>query len=119
MVGLAAQLPIGVGINVVHQGDTIFATWFTYGPGGRGQWIVMANGARTAPGTYAGTLYRTTGPAFNVTPWAGTVTVTEAGSGAFTFTDGDNGTFAYTVDGISQAKAITRQVYASPVTVCR
>jgi hypothetical protein len=109
----------GWGINVVHQGDTIFATWFTYAAGGRGQWIVMANGARTAPGTYSGELFRTTGPAFSVTPWAGTVTATGVGNGTFTFTDADNGTFAYTVDGVSQGKAITRQVYTAPVTVCR
>ena len=109
----------GWGINVVHQGDTIFATWFTYGIGGRGRWIVMANGSRTATGTYSGLLYRTTGPAFSVTPWTGTVTATEIGSGTFSFTDADNGTFAYTVDGVSQSKAITRQVYSNPVTVCR
>jgi hypothetical protein len=45
--------------------------------------------------------------------------VTQAGTGTFTFTDASNGTFAYTVDGVTQSKAITRQVYGSPVTVCR
>jgi hypothetical protein len=28
-----------------------------------------------------------------------------------TFADGNNGTFAYTVNGVSQSKAITRQVF--------
>jgi hypothetical protein len=106
-------------VNVAHQGDILFATWFTYEAGGRGIWLVMAEGARTGPGTYAGALYRTTGPAFNLTPWAGNVNVTQVGTGTFTFSDGEAGTFAYTVDGISQSKAIVRQSFALPATVCR
>jgi len=109
----------GWGVNIAHQGDILFATWFTYAASGRGQWLVMPNGVRTAAGTYAGALYRTTGPAFNVTPWAGNVTATEVGTGTFTFSGPDAGTFAYTVEGVSQSKAITRQVYGTPVTVCR
>jgi hypothetical protein len=109
----------GWGVNVAHQGDTLFATWFTYGTGGRGQWLVMPDAARTAAGVYTGALYRTTGPAFSLTPWAGTVTVTPVGSGTFTFSDGENGTFAYTLDGVSQTKPIARQLFAVPATVCR
>ena len=108
----------GWGVNIAHQGDTLFATWFTYAPGGRGQWLVMSNGARTAANTYSGDLYRTTGPAFNASSW-GAVTVTRAGSGTFTFIDAENGTFAYNVDGVAQAKAIARQSFATPATVCR
>ena len=109
----------GWGVNITHQGDIVFATWFTYGADGRGMWLVMPNGAKTAAGTYSGALYRTTGPAFNATPWTGTVGVTQVGAGTFTFSDANNGTFAYTVDGIVQSKAITRQVYSNPPTVCR
>ena len=110
----------GWGVNITHQGNTLFATWFTYGADGRGMWLVMSEGNRTAPGVYAGALYRTRGPAFSAMPWnSSAVGVTLAGTGTFTFTDANNGTFAYTVDGISQAKPITRQVYSSPVSVCR
>ena len=31
----------------------------------------------------------------------------------------NNGTFTYTVNGITQTKSITRQIYASPLTVCK
>jgi hypothetical protein len=34
------------------------------------------------------------------------------------FSDGANGTFAYTVNGVAQTKAITREVFVSPGTVC-
>ena len=109
----------GWGVNITHQGNTLFATWFTYDAAGKGMWIVMPNG-RLANGAYSGTLYRTTGAPFNAEPWdPSSVTVTEVGSGSFAFSALDAGTFSYTVNGISQSKSITRQVYANPRTVCR
>jgi hypothetical protein len=109
----------GWGVNIAHQGDTLFVTWFTYGADGKAMWYVMSNGAKAANGSYAGALYRTRGPAFSATPWSPSgVTVTEVGSGTLTFTDASNGVFAYTVDGVTQSKSITRQVYSGPVPVC-
>ena len=108
----------GWGINITHQGDILFAAWFTYDTNGRGRYIVMSAGRRQGPGVYAGELYRTTGPAFNTVPW-GTVVATQVGNGTFTFTGNDTGTFAYTVDGVTQTKQISRQVFTTPTTVCR
>lgn len=109
----------GWGINITHQANTIFATWFTYAADGKGMWLVMDNGMSNGPG-FTGDLYRTSGPAFNSSPWnSAAVQVTRVGSGTFNFTDANNGTFQYTVDGISQTKAITRQVFGTPVSVCR
>src|SRR5262249_46385393 len=42
----------GWGVNLAHQGDILFATWFTYDASGAGQWFVMSNGNKTGPGTY-------------------------------------------------------------------
>ncbi len=110
----------GWGVNLTHQGDILFATWFTYQAGGKGQWLVMSNGAKTAPGVYAGALQRTTGPAFSAVPFnPNNVARATVGSATFTFSSANNGTFAYTVDGISQTKPIARYVYASPTTTCR
>jgi hypothetical protein len=110
----------GWGLNITHQGDILFATWFTYGTDGRGMWLVMSDGRRTAANTYSGALYRTRGPAFNASPWdRSQVVVTQAGTATLTFSDANNGIFAYTVDSITQSKPITRQVFGSPVTVCR
>ena len=110
----------GWGVNVTHQGDIVFATWFTYGADGRGVWFVMSEGRRMTGNTFTGALYRTRGPAFDAQPWnPSQVSVTPVGTASLTFADADNGTFQYTVEGITQAKSITRQVYASPKTVCR
>ncbi len=38
----------GWGINLTHQGDVLFASWFTYGADGNPLWIIMANGEKTA-----------------------------------------------------------------------
>src|SRR5206468_7183255 len=37
----------GWGVNITHQGDILFATWFTYDASGRGLWLVLSNGAKT------------------------------------------------------------------------
>jgi YVTN family beta-propeller protein len=110
----------GWGLNVTHQGDILFVTWFTYAPDGKGMWLVGSNFSRTGNGSYAGALYRTVGPAFNASPWnPAMVALTPVGNGTLSFANADNGTFAYSVYGVSQSKAITRQAYASPQTVCR
>jgi subtilase family serine protease len=103
----------GWGINFAHQGDTIFATWFTYDLSGAGTWLVMT-APRTGTKTYAGTLYTTTGPAFNAVPFDPShVTATAVGSATISFSDPNNGTFAYTVGATTQSKAITREVFGS------
>jgi hypothetical protein len=108
----------GWGVNLTHQGDTIFATWFTYDIDDSPMWLAVT-AAKTAPGVYTGTLYRTTGPAFNAVPFnPANVVPTPVGLATFTFSDGNNATFAYTVNGISQAKAITREIFNGPGTVC-
>jgi hypothetical protein len=108
----------GWGINFAHQEDVIFATWFTYDAAGKPWWLAMT-AVKAAGNVYAGTLYETHGPAFNATPFnPALVMSTAVGSGTLTFSDADNGTFAYTVNGIAQTKSITRQLFATPVPTC-
>ncbi|MGE5094984.1 MAG: hypothetical protein ACM3SO_07585 [Betaproteobacteria bacterium] len=110
----------GWGVNIQHQGDILFVTWFTYDASGKGMWLVGSDIARTGPNTFTGSLFTTTGPAFSASPWnPSQVVVTPAGTATFTFSDANNGTFAYTVNGVSQAKPITRQIFSSPPSVCR
>jgi hypothetical protein len=114
----------GWGINLNHQGDTIFATWFTYDHDGTPLWLVVT-ADKAAAGAYTGDLYQTTGPPFNSVPFSpASVVATKVGTATFTFTDGNNATFAYTVKlssspQVSQAKAITREVFTAPGTVCQ
>lgn len=110
----------GWGVNLTHQGNIIFATWFTYDSTGKGLWLVMPDGERVAnTSTFAGALFRTTGPAFSASPWEPSqVASTQVGTATFTFDDANTGTFTYTVNGVTQSKPITRQVFGTPTTVC-
>jgi len=108
----------GWGINLTHEGTTIFASWFTYDTAGKPMWLV-ATAPQTGTHSYAGTLYRTTGPPFNSVPFnPASVVATAVGNATFTFADGNSASFAYTVNGISQTKAITREIFGSIGTVC-
>lgn len=103
----------GWGINLAHQGDVIFATWFTYDASGAAWWLVMT-AQKTAASTYAGTLYQTIGPSFDATPFdPSKVQAVPVGAGTLHFTDASNGTFAYTVNGINQTKTVTREVFGT------
>jgi hypothetical protein len=111
----------GWGVNVTHQDNTLFATLFTYDATGRDLWLVMSGGTRQADGSYAGTLYRASGPPFNASPFT---PITEAnlanvGTMRFQFADGERGTLNYTVNGVAVAKAITRLVFSSPAPLCQ
>ena len=110
----------GWGLNIAHQGDTIFASWFTYDPLGRGWWAVMTAN-KIGPNTYQGQLFETHGPAFDAVPFNPAMVVPSAvGTGTLTFTDANTGNFSYTVDKggtVTQSKAITRQVFG-PLPTC-
>ncbi|HET9653135.1 MAG TPA: hypothetical protein VFP36_13130 [Usitatibacter sp.] len=125
----------GWGLNIAHQGSVLFVTWFTYDADGKGMWLVVPD-AQLQPQNngmdgygygygmgnpnmfeYMGTVYRTTGPAFNAATFnASAVNVTAVGDADFMFTSPDEGMFSYTVNGVAGSKAITRQVFSSMPT---
>ena len=111
---VAAGAESGWGINLAHQGDTIFATWFTYDAFGAPRWLV-AVAPRIAGNVYSGTLLRTTGPPMSAPAFdASTVTRVPAGTATFTFSNGNAATLTATVDGATITKALTRELFAAP-----
>ena len=109
----------GWGMNLTHQGETIFLVWFTYDLDGTPLWL-SATLNKGAGASYAGTLVRTRGPPFSAVPFdPAAVTRTSVGVANLTFADGISGSFSYTVNGVAQTKAITRQVFRTPGTLCR
>jgi hypothetical protein len=112
----------GWGINLTHQGDVIFGTWFTYDLDRMPMWLFVT-ATRTAPGVYSGQLYRTTGTPYNASSYSG-FTATPVGNLTFTFANGASATMSYTVTGVgsavvSQTKPLIRQVLIEPGIVCR
>jgi len=109
----------GWGINFSHQGDIIFATWFTYDAQGKPWWLI-AELHKGAAGTYSGPVSTVVGPSFTADAFdTGKVAETVVGSATVTFANGNSAGFAYTVNGVTQAKSITRQVFVAPGTVCQ
>lgn len=112
----------GWGINFTHQGDTIFATWFTYGTDGQPAWLVVAlTNTPAQPKVFTGALNKAlSGPPFNANPFNfGALQFQSEGVATVTFQDGNFATFDYSVDGVAQSKQITRDVFAPPGTVCQ
>ncbi|MGZ5644999.1 MAG: trypsin-like peptidase domain-containing protein [Usitatibacter sp.] len=103
----------GWGLNVIqHASRNIFAVWFTYAADGARTWFVIPGGTWTSPNTFTATMYSTSGPAASEGSFdPRRVTPTIVGSATLTFSDASHGTFAYTVNGVSGAKSITRQPF--------
>ena len=119
--GSPAGSESGWGLNIAHQGDTLFATWFTYDTNRAGMWLVLSNGVKVNANTYQGDLYRTTGTPFNLINGAISVNLPlpTVGTLSFTFLDGITADMRYTVNGVTQTKRIQRQQFALPYSSCR
>ena len=108
--GGTAQNGWGVAIN--QQYRTLFSVWYTYDAGGKTVWYVIPGGAWTSANTYSGAAYRVTS-----SPWLGTTYNPAAfspqavGNVTFTFTDINNAVMTYTVDGVTQARNLSRQPF--------
>lgn len=109
----------GWGLSLDHQGDAIFAVWFTYDSDGRATWFTVPGARQTSTvGTYAGPVYRNSGPPWHA-PWnPSAVAGTQVGTATLAFSSESFGVFNYTIDGRSGTKHITRQVFGTPVSRC-
>ena len=107
----------GWALQLTHQGDIIVATLSTYDLNGKAWWVTMA-AVKAVPNTYTGTFFETRGPPLGAPFDPTKVTNTPVGTGTLTFTDSRSGTLTYTLNGVTQTKAITLFTFAAPVPVC-
>ena len=108
----------GWGLNTNHQGNTVFATLFTYAPDGHPMWLVGPRLSGLAGERYfTGPLYRTTGPPFDQVPWT-PIGFTEVGSMQVDFINATVAAVTYSYNGTSVTKLVRRQVFGSPVPEC-
>ncbi len=102
----------GWGVAISQQYRTLFSVWYTYDVSGRTVWYVVPGGAWTAANVFSGTAYRTTGSPWLGAPYDPAALAPQAvGSVTFTFHGANTATMSYTVDGVAQSKAITRQPF--------
>jgi lysyl endopeptidase len=100
----------GWGLNIVHHNGTniVFATWYTYGQDGKRTWLVMTDGRWSTSRIFSGTLYQSSGPAFDAPFDPNQVTLVAVGTGTLTLSDANNGTWSWTANGLAGTKNVTR-----------
>ncbi len=102
----------GWGLNIIqHASRNIFAVWYTYGNDSKPLWFTVPGGTWTSSTVFTGDVYSTSGPAANGAFNPTLVRATKVGTATLTFSDANNGTWAYTINGVSGTKSITRQPY--------
>ena len=107
----------GWGLNIVQQGNVMFATLFTYAPSGRDLWLVASGLTRGSDGAYTGGVQTTKGRSFNASPWTD-VTRNDVGTMTIRFQSGDRATLSYTYNGAVVNKSIRRLEFGSLAPNC-
>lgn len=105
----------GWGLNINHQGNTLFATLYTYDVDGTPLWLVMSNGDKQADGSYSGSIFRATGTPFSSATWA-PPTVSAVGTMRIAFSAIGTGTLQYTFNGVTVTKNISRFAFSTAPT---
>jgi len=105
----------GWGVNFAHQGNTLFATWYTYDAGGAPLWL-SALLKPDGSGGYAGDLLRTSGPRFDNYKASDRRDET-VGTATVSFANGNRANFHYETKGslpvAIQDKTIARYPFAA------
>ena len=104
----------GWGMSIVQHTSTsgqLFAVWFTYDTDNHPMWFMMSGGTWSG-NVFTATVYQTSGPSYTAVSFdSSKVTVNPAGTATLTFADTNNGTFAYTVNGVTGTKDISRLAF--------
>lgn len=100
----------GWGLALTQQYGVMFLAWYVYDASGRPIWYVASN-CVVSGSSCAGDLYRTTGPPLGPAFDASRVQVFQAGTVSLSFTDANNATLVYTVNGVREVKFIRRQEF--------
>ena len=120
--GLWLTFEAGKGVNIAHQADVLFVTYYTYDATGRAVWYAIPNAnSRQAPG-YIGSVYRGRGPAYDSPVWdASKVVLAEVGSATFgvdLYPGSATIQFKYMIEGDGKLTGLTRMSFATPASVC-
>ena len=104
----------GWGVNVTHQREILFLTFFIYGADSKASWYTgqasfQGQNSQGAP-VYSGDMFQFTGPWFG--NFFDTSKVIGRKAGSLTFTAFlDLATLSYTIDGVTVDKVLTRQTF--------
>jgi len=100
----------GWGVALTQQYGMVSASWYSYDATGKAVWYV---GTCTVSGSGCTTtdLYQVTGGSPPTSAWHGTNAPAKAGTISFAFTDANNGTMSYTINGVPGSSSIKRLAF--------
>jgi hypothetical protein len=108
----------GWGLNVIHQGDTLFATLFVYGSDGSPRWysassLVAATtvSSHDRPLVFSGPLHESTGPALGTAFDPARVTRRQVGTMTFQMFNALFARLTYSVDGVQVTRDLQRYTF--------
>ena len=104
----------GWGVTFAQQQNTIFATFFIYGPDSKPFWVasVMTSTANAAT-EFNGPVYSVVGSPYAQTFDPSTTATTLVGTARVKFITGVRATLTYSINGVQIAKTIERQTLAT------
>ena len=110
----------GWGLFIWHDKlDRVLAAWFTYGSDNKAEWYTIQSGSWVNYKQYDGQLIKTTGPSFAAFVPGSAVQVQAVGTASLNFTDANNGTFTYTLNGVTQTKRVNAPMHAKNLMAIR
>ena len=107
-------------LNIVHHKvllvggpgtDAVVATWNTFNASNAPTWLTLSAGSWTTGQSYTGVLRQSTGSYFASPYVPGQAVDSVVGSATLSFTDANNGTLTYTVEGVTSSRAIIRKAF--------
>ena len=106
----------GWGATITQQSSLMFVTMFVYDASGNPVWYTVS--CTISGSSCAADMLKFRGGATPTSPWNGSaVKFLPVGTMTLTFTGNDAGSMAYTLDGLSSSKQITRQIFGPPASV--
>jgi hypothetical protein len=104
----------GWGMNIAHQANVLFLTFFVYGADGKAGWFTATAewAGENASGSllYTGDLYQTTGPYYGGVFAPVQVHGTKVGTATFQADTVSTGQITYSVNSVQVVKAVQRQL---------
>ena len=104
----------GWGLNLIQQGDVIFATMFVYGSDNTPRWFSATLAPTGGSTNWTGALDSTTGPFYGAAWNNGAVTHNQVGTMNVSFSGANAGTLSYTASGVTVNKPISRFNFRTP-----
>lgn len=103
----------GWGMSIAQRRNILFGAVYTYDNLGAPLWVVLAN-CPLANGRCTSPVFRVDGATPPTVPWNAAAKVnTQVGTASLDFTDINNTTMVITINGVTNTKVMTRQVFAT------